>query len=98
MRPEFSQNLKALREKNGISQTELAKRLFVNKSLISAYENQERMPSLNVLAKLSYQFNVSMEFLLGMTRNKTVDVSSLTPEQIAVVVSVIKEFELANRK
>ena len=98
MKAEFSENLKILREEKGISQTGLAKRLGVNKSLISAYENQERLPSLNVLSKLAYHFNVSMEFLLGINKNKTVDVSSLTTEQIAAVTNVINQFEIANGK
>ena len=98
MKAEFSENLKKLREEKGISQTELASRIGVNKSLISAYENQERLPSLNALAKLSYQFNVSMELLLGLNKNKTVDVSTLTTEQISVITSVIKQFEKDNNK
>lgn len=98
MKAEFSENLKKLREEKGISQTELAKRIGVNKSLISAYESMERLPSLSALAKLSYQFNVSMEFLLGIKRNKTVDVSNLTTEQISVVTSVIKQFERDNNR
>ena len=98
MKAEFSENLKKLREEKGISQTELAKRLGVNKSLISAYENMERLPSLNALAKLSYQFGVSMEMLLGIKRNKTVDVSNLTTEQISAVTSVIKQFEKDNNR
>lgn len=98
VKAEFSENLKRLREEKGISQTELAKRLGVNKSLISSYEKMERCPSLNALVKLSYQFNVSLETLLGIKRNKTVDVSNLTTEQISVVTSVIKQFEKDNNR
>ena len=98
VKAEFSENLKKLREEKGISQTELAKRLGVNKSLISSYENMERSPSLNALVKLSYQFNVSIETLLGINKNKTVDVSNLTTEQISVVTSVIKQFEKDNNR
>ena len=92
-----AQDVKKLREMNGINQAELAERLNVNKSLISAYENELRMPSLHVLAKLAYHFNVSMEFLLGIKRDNTIDVSKLTTQQIAVVTSVIREFETANK-
>ena len=98
MKAEFSENLRILREKNGISQAELAKRIGISKSLISCFENQERLASLNVLSKLSAYFKVSIEFLLGLNKNYTVDVSNLTTEQIAVVTSVIREFEIANRK
>ena len=97
MKAEFSENIRKLRTERGLSQTELAKRLGVNKSIISAYENQERLPSLNMLAKLSYQFNVSMEYLLGVSRNKTVDVSNLTTEQISAVTAVIELFEKSNK-
>ena len=98
MKAEFSENLRSLRKERGMSQAELAKRLGVNKSLVSCYENQERLPSLNVLAKLCYFFNVSMEFFLGIKKNKTVDVSGLTAEQISAVCSIIKQLEEANRK
>lgn len=98
MKAEFAENLKSLRKERGMSQAELAKRLGVNKSLISCYENQERLPSLNVLTKLCYFFNVSMEFFLGIKKHNTVDVSNLTAEQISVICSVIKQFEEANKK
>ena len=40
MKAEFSERIKILREEKGISQAELAKRLGVNRSIVSAYENQ----------------------------------------------------------
>ena len=97
MKAEFSENLKALRKEKGLTQTELAKRLGVNKSIICSYENQERLPSLNMLVKLSHIFNVSMEYLIGENKNKTVDVSQLTPEQISIVASVIEQFRNINK-
>lgn len=97
MKAEFAENLKKLREANGLSQTELAIRINVNKSLISAYENELRLPSLLVLSKLAYLFNVSMEFLLGIRKSNTIDVSKLTNEQVSVITSVVKAFEDANK-
>jgi len=97
MKAEFAENLKKLREANGLSQTELAIRINVNKSLISAYENELRLPSLLVLSKLAYLFNVSMEFLLGIRKSNTIDVSGLTSEQVSVITSVVKAFEDANK-
>lgn len=96
MKAEFSGKIRKLRENKGISQTELAKRLGVNKSIISAYENQERLPSIAMLVKLSYCFNVSMEYLLGINRNNTIDVSRLTQEQISAVNAVVEQFIKAN--
>lgn len=56
------------------------------------------MPSLDLLIKLSYEFGVSIEYLLGIKRNKIIDVSNLTDEQINSVVSVVKQFEISNRQ
>ncbi|MBE7011623.1 MAG: helix-turn-helix transcriptional regulator [Ruminococcaceae bacterium] len=66
--------------------------MWLNKSIISAYENEQRMPSLDVLIKLSYEFNVSMEYLLGMEKNKTIDVSNLSDEQISAINKLIEVF------
>ena len=86
----FAENLKNLRTSKGLTQTQLAQRLWLNKSIISAYENETRVPSLEALIKLSNEFNVSMEYLLGIEREKTIDVTGLNEEQLAVVSSLIE--------
>lgn len=86
----FAENLKNLRLGKGLTQTQLAQRLWLNKSIISAYENETRVPSLEALIKLSNEFNVSMEYLLGIEREKTIDVTGLNEEQLAVVSSLIE--------
>ncbi len=86
----FAENLKNLRISKGLTQTQLAQRLWLNKSIISAYENETRIPSLEVLIKLSNEFNVSMEYLLGIEREKTIDISGLNEEQITVINSLIE--------
>ncbi len=85
----FAENLKKLRTNKGLTQTQLAKRLWLNKSIISAYENETRTPSLEVLIKLSNEFNVSIEYLLGIEREKTINVTGLNEEQITIVSSLV---------
>ena len=94
----FGNKIKKLRSDKGLNQTELAKWLSVNKSIISAYECEQRMPSLDLLIKLSYEFGVSVEYLLGIKRNKIIDVSNLTDEQINSIISVVNQFKSANKK
>lgn len=89
---EFAENIKNLRTKKGLTQSQLADRLWLNKSIISAYENEQRMPSLDVLIKLSYEFNVSIEYLLGIEKHKTIDISDLTDEQISAINNLIELF------
>lgn len=93
----FAENLKNLRTSKGLTQTQLAQRLWLNKSIISAYENETRTPSLEVLIKLSNEFNVSMEYILGIEREKTIDITGLTEEQIAVVSSLVELLKKENK-
>ena len=93
----FADNLKKLRTSKSLTQTQLAQRLWLNKSIISAYENETRTPSLEVLIKLSNEFNVSMEYILGIEREKTIDVTGLSEEQIAVVSSLVELLKKENK-
>ena len=59
--------IKKLREENGITQEDLAKRLDMSKGIISLYEKDERKPSLEVLVKLSEIFDCSIDYLICKT-------------------------------
>ncbi|MBR1529212.1 MAG: helix-turn-helix transcriptional regulator [Oscillospiraceae bacterium] len=93
---DFGSKLKELRKQSGLTQQQLAELIGVTKSVISFYELKERSPSPDVLIKLSYIFHVSTDYLLGVTRNKTVDVSDLTDEDIKAVQLIVDR--LKNRK
>ena len=98
MKYELAERIKKLRQEKHLTQTQLAKRLRVGTSIISAYENQDRLPSIEMLIKLSYEFNVTIEYLLGINKNKTIDVSDLTTEQVSAVNAIIEQFRLLNDK
>ena len=59
--------LKALREKKGLTQRELADLLKVTPKAVSFYELGEREPSFSALTYLADFFNVSTDYLLGQT-------------------------------
>ena len=81
----FGDRLKELRSKNGMTQTRLAQLLNITKSVVSYYERQERMPSPDVLIKLASIFHVSVDYLMGIDKKKTIDVSDLSDEDISVL-------------
>lgn len=89
---EFKTRLKELRKQKSLTQEQLAKRLWVTKSIVSAYELGTRFPSLDVLIKLAYTFNVSTDYLLGINKKRSLDVSELSEKQISVVNDIISEF------
>lgn len=71
--------MKELRKEKGLTQEELASKIFVSRSLIARYENGSVMPSKENLEKLSLFFNVKLsdfideEDVVGftLTQNKT---------------------------
>ena len=61
---EFGDRLKMLREQKGFSQSDLCKILNVDQSTLANYENNRRMPKLDMMFTLAKFFNVSVDYLL----------------------------------
>lgn len=57
-----------LRTKNGLSQEELAEKIFVTRQAVSRWENGETIPNIETLKLLSKFFGVSINTLLGSPR------------------------------
>ena len=57
-----------LRTKNGMSQDELAEKVFVTRQAVSRWENGETVPNTETLKLLSRLFDVSINTLLGTPR------------------------------
>ena len=83
MKNTLNTNIKILRTGMGLNQVEFAKKLNITKQCVSNWENDNVQPSIEMLLKLADFFKVSTDFLLGRTESKTIDVSSLSDEQIA---------------
>ncbi len=60
----FNAILKKLREENGLSQEELARKIGLSKSTIGMYEQGKRTPNHDILKKLAACFEVSLDFLM----------------------------------
>ena len=54
-----------LRQKRGLSQEELAEKLFVTRQAVSRWENGETTPNVDTLKLLSKLYDVSINTLLG---------------------------------
>ena len=57
-----------LRTKNGLSQDELAEKVFVTRQAVSRWENGDTVPNTETLKQLSKLFGVSINTLLGAPR------------------------------
>ena len=57
-----------LRKKSGLSQEELAEKVYVTRQAVSRWENGETVPNTETLKLLSRVFDVSINTLLGSPR------------------------------
>lgn len=64
---EFSIRLKELRQKHKLTQSELAEILNLKPTAISNYESKRNEPSFDKLIALSKYFDVSCDYLLGIS-------------------------------
>ena len=63
----FGERLKALRLEYGYSQPHLAHLLGVSNGIISIWENNVNEPKISYLYRLCQIFNVTADYLLGLT-------------------------------
>ena len=60
----FGNNIRVIREENGLSQTELGKILHVTKQTVSNWENEKSYPDLQTLVSISDQYGISLDDML----------------------------------
>lgn len=92
----YGKRICELRQQMGISQEELAKRLgeklgvSISQNSISKYEKETREPNNDTLIALSYLFNVSVDFLLGITDIRDTSIT----DEILKYLKVLTEDDL----
>lgn len=77
----LGKTIRQLRQERGMKQEELGHRLSVSKQSVSNWENENIMPSIELLVKLADCFGVSTDYLLGREEQRTLDVTGLTERQ-----------------
>lgn len=80
--------IKALREARGWTQVELARRLSITRNGVNSWEQGLSMPSPACLVDLAKLFSVSTDYLLGVERLETVNVTGLNDEDIALLAQL----------
>ncbi len=64
---DIGSRIKELRNSMHISQQELADKLGVDRSTIGKYETNTRIPEVKMLIQLAKFFDVTTDFLLGLS-------------------------------
>lgn len=86
--------LKTLRLENNLTQEEVAKRIGTSRSNIANYENENNMPSIEVLKKLSKLFNCSLDYLTGIMPYKNLQEEISVNEKIMALLDTLVPFDI----
>ena len=95
---EFGERLRALRKQKKLTQKQLAEQIRVKNSIISFYEVGDRFPSPEIIVKLATTLGVTSDYLLGIDRNESIDVSGLDEEDKLLVRSLVDNLRRKNQK
>ena len=93
---DFGMRLKELRTQAGLTQKQLADQIGITKSVVSFYELRERTPSPEVLVKLATVFHVSSDYLLGIEKGRSIDITGLDPEDEKAVRLIVEQLRKKN--
>lgn len=63
----LGKRLKELREEKGLTQKDVAEKLNLHSVTYLHYEKDQREPPLKVLAEMAALFDVSTDYLIGLT-------------------------------
>lgn len=90
---DFGLRIKELRKKRNMSQQELGRRIDRSKSVVCSYENNTKIPPLNVLTDIAAIFNVSLDYLVGIDKQQMISVEGLSSAQKALIETLVLEFK-----
>ncbi len=85
----FREKLKIYRVDNNITQSELANKLFISRTLISKWENGVVYPSAENMEKLAKLMNVDVNTLLSEEETKMLVLNSNSKNDISIFQKIV---------
>lgn len=82
---DFSIRLENLIQERNITQKQLSLELHIAPTTLNGYVNNYREPDFNTLVRLAQYFDVSSDYLLGLSNEKKPFPSSLSPAENTLI-------------
>ena len=89
----LNDRIKELRQAKRMTQVDLAKSLGLTKQCVSNWENDNVLPSVEMLSRLADFFGVSTDYLLCRDEGHTLNVGGLSPDAIAHVQEIVSDLK-----
>lgn len=89
----IADRIRYLRDKVGMTQSDLAKRLGISRSAVNSWEMSLSVPSLSNIIEMKEIFRVSVDYLLSLDESISVDISDLSNEERELVIRLVNCFK-----
>ena len=87
----FGEIIRKIRITRNLSQVQLAKELNVSKQTVSNWENDNILPSIEMLVKLAKFLSVSTDYLLELDNRRYMEITGLTDTQLEHIQQIIRD-------
>lgn len=87
----FGDKIKTLRQSYNLNQVQLAEQLSVSKQTISNWENNNILPSVDMLVKIADFFSVRTDYLLELDNRQYIEITGLSKTQLAHIQQIIND-------
>ena len=88
---EIKKKLKDARANAGLTQEQVAEKIMVSRQTISNWENNNILPSIELLIRISKFFSVSTDFLLELDTREYIEVTGLSQKHLAHIQQIIRD-------
>lgn len=92
----IADRVRYLRDKAGMTQTDLARKLGISRSAVNSWEMSLSTPSLANIVAMAQIFRVSADYLLSVSDRMLLDLSDLTDEQKELILRLAECFSKGN--
>ena len=89
----IGEKIKSLRQSKDLTQSGLGELLNVSSQAVSNWENNNILPSINMLIRIATFFSVSSDYLLELDNRKFIEVEGLTLEEISHIQQIINDIK-----
>lgn len=93
MKHDLNERIHDLRERSGLTQTDLAIRLGVTRSCVNAWEMGVSRPSLDNILSLGRIFHTTTDYLLGFDNHETILIENYSSEEKELLMRMVQYIE-----
>lgn len=90
----LAQRLKTLRNEMNMTQVQFAKKMGVTQATLSAYENSQKKPSLDIIMDIAKKCEVSLDWLCGLRENRRETLEFTNYRDAALIILKLIEIDI----